>query len=190
MGDPLYVICHFSLVAFNILSLSLIFVSLITICLGVFLPGILCAAWVYLTISFPMLGKFSATISSNIFSGRFFFSSPSGTPIMQMLVGLMLSQGSVRLSFFFTLFSYILFCGGDFHQSFLQVIYPFYLSYSAIDSFWCISQGFTSGSDGKASVCNAGDPGSIPGLERSPREGNGSPLQYSCLENPMDHGAW
>ena len=102
----------------------------------------------------------------------------------------MLSQGSVRLSFFFTLFSYILFCGGDFHQSFLQVIYPFYLSYSAIHSFWCISQGFTSGSDGKASVCNAGDPGSIPGLERSPREGNGSPLQYSCLENPMDHGAW
>ena len=42
------------------------------------------------------------------------------------------------------------------------------------------------GSDGKASVCNAGDPGSIPGLERSPVEGNGSPLQYSCLENPMD----
>ena len=47
-----------------------------------------------------------------------------------------------------------------------------------------------SGSDGKASVCNAGDLGSIPGLGRSPREGNGSPLQYSCLENPMDRGAW
>ena len=42
-----------------------------------------------------------------------------------------------------------------------------------------------SGSDGKASVCNAGDPGSIPGLGRSPGEGNGNPLQYSCLENPM-----
>ena len=41
-------------------------------------------------------------------------------------------------------------------------------------------------SDGKASVCNAGDPGSIPGLGRSPGEGNGGPLQYSCLENPMD----
>ena len=39
------------------------------------------------------------------------------------------------------------------------------------------------GSDGKASACNAGDPGSIPGLGRSPGEGNGSPLQYSCLEN-------
>ena len=44
-------------------------------------------------------------------------------------------------------------------------------------------------SDGKASACNAGDPGSIPGSGRSPREGNGNPLQYSCLENPMDGGA-
>ena len=42
----------------------------------------------------------------------------------------------------------------------------------------------------KASVCNEGDPGSIPGLGRSPGEGNGNPLQYSCLENPMDRGAW
>ena len=44
------------------------------------------------------------------------------------------------------------------------------------------------GSDGKASVCNAGDLGLILGLGRSPGEGNGSPLQYSCLENPMDGG--
>ena len=49
---------------------------------------------------------------------------------------------------------------------------------------------FPGGSDGKASVYNAGDPGSIPGLERSPGEGNGNPLQYYCLENPMDGGAW
>ena len=42
----------------------------------------------------------------------------------------------------------------------------------------------------KKSACNAGDPGSIPGLGRSPGEGNGNPLQYSCLENPMDRGAW
>ena len=49
---------------------------------------------------------------------------------------------------------------------------------------------FPGGSDGKASACNAGDPGSIPGLGRSPGEGNGTPLQYSCLENPMDGGAW
>ena len=40
------------------------------------------------------------------------------------------------------------------------------------------------------SVYNAGDPGSIPGLGRSPGEGNGDPLQYYCLENPMDRGAW
>jgi len=42
----------------------------------------------------------------------------------------------------------------------------------------------------KASACNAGDPGSIPGLGRSPGEGNGNPLQYSCLENSMDRGVW
>ena len=46
------------------------------------------------------------------------------------------------------------------------------------------------GSDGKASVYNAGDPGSIPGLGRSAGEGNGNPLQYYCLENLMDRGAW
>jgi len=45
---------------------------------------------------------------------------------------------------------------------------------------------FPGGSDGKASVYNAGDLGSIPGLRRFPGEGNGNPLQYSCLENPMD----
>ena len=51
-------------------------------------------------------------------------------------------------------------------------------------------QTFPGGSDGKVSVYNEGDPGSIPGLERSPGEGNGNPLQYSCLENPMDRAAW
>ena len=44
------------------------------------------------------------------------------------------------------------------------------------------------GSDGKASTCNAGDPGSIPGLGRSPGEGNGNPLQHSCLEIPEEPG--
>ena len=43
---------------------------------------------------------------------------------------------------------------------------------------------------GKESACNAGDPGSIPGSGRSPEEGNGNPLQYSCLENPMDRRPW
>ena len=46
--------------------------------------------------------------------------------------------------------------------------------------------GFPGGSDGKASACNVGNPDLIPGLGRSPGEGNGNPLQYSCLENPMD----
>ena len=46
------------------------------------------------------------------------------------------------------------------------------------------------GSDSKASAYNVGDPGSIPGSGRSPGEGNGNPLQYSCLENPMDGGSW
>ena len=49
---------------------------------------------------------------------------------------------------------------------------------------------FPGGSDGKESACNVGDPGSIPGLERFPGEGNGYPLRYSCLENSMDRKAW
>ena len=49
--------------------------------------------------------------------------------------------------------------------------------------------GILGGSDGKASACSAGDLGSIPELERSPGEGNGNPLQYSCLEDSTDRGA-
>ena len=52
----------------------------------------------------------------------------------------------------------------------------------------CLLPGYSS--VGKESVCNSGDPGSIPGLGRSPGEGNDNPLQYSCLENLMDRGAW
>ena len=50
--------------------------------------------------------------------------------------------------------------------------------------------GFPGGSDGKESACNTGDLGLIPGLGISPGKGKGYPLQYSCLENPMDRGAW
>ena len=53
-----------------------------------------------------------------------------------------------------------------------------------------MNQGFPGGSAGKESTCNAGDPGSILGLGRSPGEGNGNPFQYSCLGNPMDSRAW
>ena len=51
-------------------------------------------------------------------------------------------------------------------------------------------KGFPGGSEVQASASNMGDPGSIPGSGRSPGEGNGNPLQHSCLENPMDREAW
>ena len=64
------------------------------------------------------------------------------------------------------------------------------ISYSRFSLYLrlCIlsKRGFPSGSDGKESACNVGNLGSIPGLGRSPGEGNGNPLQYSCMENP--HG--
>ena len=96
--------------AFNILSLCLVFVSLISMCLGVFLLGFilygtLCASWTWLTLSFSMLGKFSTIISSKIISYPFFFSSSSGTPIIQVLLCLIFSQRlSSVLFILFTLF--------------------------------------------------------------------------------------
>ena len=114
MGVPLYVICHFSLVAFNKFSLSLIFVNLITMCLGVFLlgfilPQTLCVSWIWVAIFFPLLGKSSTIISSNIFSGPFSLSSPSGTPIMSMLGCFVFSHKSYMLLSFF----YMSFCCSD-----------------------------------------------------------------------------
>ena len=63
--------------------------------------------------------------------------------------------------------------------------------YLEVSPVWCGDRpgvGFPGGSDGKASAHNAGDLGSIPGSGRYPGEGNGNPLQYSCLENSMDRG--
>ena len=60
------------------------------------------------------------------------------------------------------------------------------LSHEGVISY----EGFPHSSAGKESSCKAGDLGSIPGSGRFPREGNGNPLQYSCLGNPMDGGAW
>ena len=61
---------------------------------------------------------------------------------------------------------------------------------SSLGSFIEAFSGFPHSSVGKESACNAGDPGLIPGLVRSSGGGNGNPLQYSCLENPTDRGAW
>ena len=69
----------------------------------------------------------------------------------------------------------------------MQIFGSMYFSDGAIIA---LCWDFPGGSDGKQSACNEGDPGLIPGLRRSPGEGNGYPLQYSCLENPMDRGAW
>ena len=60
------------------------------------------------------------------------------------------------------------------------------MKYIQLVAIW----GFPGGSDSKESACNTGDPGSILGLERSPGEGNGYPLKYSCLKNTMERGEW
>src|SRR5574340_337868 len=121
MGIPLCVICCFSLAAFNICSLCLIFVNLINMCLGVFhlgfiLFGTLWVYWTWVTISFPILGNFSTIISSSIFLWSYFLSSSSGTPMIRMLGRLALSQRSLRLS------------------SFLLIRFSFFLSVSFIST--------------------------------------------------------
>ena len=121
MGIPLYVICRFSLAAFNICSLCLIFVNLINMCLGVFRLGFILfgtpwVSWTWVIISFPILGKFSTIISSDIFSWSFFLSS-SGNPMIRMLGLLTLSWRSLRLS------------------SFLLIRFSFFLSDSFISTF-------------------------------------------------------
>ena len=65
-----------------------------------------------------------------------------------------------------------------------------YVTLNFIVTYLNMSVGFSCGSDGKESICNVGDLGSIPGLGRSLGEGHGNPLQYSCLENSLDRGAW
>ena len=142
MRVPLYIIYLFSLVAFNIISLTLLFVSLIAMYLRVFLLEFILPetldSRIWLTISFHTLGKCSAIISSNVFSAPISFSCSSGIPIMQMLVHLIFSQRSFRLfSFLFIIFFfYFQLCGSNFHDSVFQVSYSFFcLSYSAIDSF-------------------------------------------------------
>ena len=75
-------------------------------------------------------------------------------------------------------------------QGTLKSLLQYHSSKASI--LWCSAffMGFPHSSVGKESACSAGDLGLIPGSGRSPGEGNGNPLQYSCLENPMDRGAW
>ena len=67
---------------------------------------------------------------------------------------------------------------------------PIFNSSSTVYIALTLYVGFPGGSDSKESACNVGDMGLILGLGRSPGEGNGNPLQYSCLENSMDRGGW
>ena len=142
MGFPLYVTFCFSLAAFNILSLCLVFVSLISMCLGMLLLGFilcgtLCACWTSLTVSFPMLGKFSTIISSKIFSYPFFFSSSSETPYNSN-VGVfdMVPEVSETVLSSFHSFYFSLLFRSYFHHFILQFIdSSFCFSYCAIDYF-------------------------------------------------------
>ena len=82
------------------------------------------------------------------------------------------------------------------YSCFFNLFYWSRVDLQSCGRFWCTPKWFSffyrfpSGSGSKVSACSAGNPGSIPGLGRSPGEGNGNPLQYSCLENSMDGGAW
>ena len=83
--------------------------------------------------------------------------------------------------------------GGDVESLTKRVHPKLHIAMLAVLMFICLtlsnSKGFPGGSEVKASASDVGDLGSIPGSGRSPGEGNGNPLQYSCLENPMDEGA-
>ena len=94
-------------------------------------------------------------------------------------------QGTLKRIFSTTVQNYQFFkCSAFF---IVQLSHPYMTTGKTIAlTLW----GFPGGSDGKASACNVEDPGSIPGLGRSPGEGHGYPLQYSCLGNPTGRGAW
>ena len=80
---------------------------------------------------------------------------------------------------------------GGGHSPSVYLMVPWYLYMILSENFFKdYYWEFPGGSDGKESAYNAGDLGLIPGLARSPGEGNGNPLQYSCLEKPMDGGTW
>ena len=142
MGVPLYVICCFSLVTFNNFSLSLIFVSLITVCLGVFLLGFILpgTSLRFLDLIDYFLSHIREAFNYNLFKYflnpfvfLFFFWNPYNSNVGAFHVVPEVSETVLDYShsFFF-----ILFCGSYFHSFIFQVTYPFFcLSYSAIESF-------------------------------------------------------
>ena len=140
MGIALQVISFFSLVFFNIFSLPLIFVSLITVCFSLLFLGLILLGTLHfldLSDSFPFRhqGSFQQ-LSVQRFSQVPSLFSPYKTSIMRMFVHLMFSQRSLKLSLF--LFIIFLLLSSDFHHSVFQFTYScFCLIYSATDSFYC-----------------------------------------------------
>ena len=126
--------------------------------------------------------------------------SPYYLAIMTLVFSLLSDLHHFNQCLIFTL-SISLYCSKTFHGMYLPMVHISLLCRTNLLNFACLGDPwlfffsslsglFPGGSEGKASACNAGDPGSIPGSGRSPGEGNGNPLQYSCLENPMDREAW
>ena len=144
MGIPLCIIYCFSFAAFNICSLFLIFIYLINMCLQVFqlgfiLFGTLWVSWTWVAISFPILGKFSAVISSSILSSPFFLSSSSGTPMIQMLVCLTCSSGLWGCSFYYFFFfplCFIYFHHSVFHHTLSSLLLQLFYCYYCIIHYW------------------------------------------------------
>ena len=101
---------------------------------------------------------------------------------------------SAKLEFpdLWSVVNYISYFIGLLLQIFIKYLSTVYIFSSIISvSLLCLSlSGFPGSSDDKESACNVGDPGSIPGSGKFSGERNGNPLQYSCLGNPMDRGAW
>ena len=124
MGIPMYVICCFSLVDLIFLSVWLVYILVCGFSLGLACLGL--SYWIWVTVSFPMLRKFSTIISLNIFPGP----KPFGTPVMQTLGHLLLSQRSLKLSSFHYLFFFILLWQWF---PFFQLTYPFFC---LIFSYW------------------------------------------------------
>ena len=145
MGFPFYVTCCYSLAAFNILSLCLVFFSLISMCVGIILFGFilygtLCASWTWLTISFSMLEKSSTIISSKIFSYPFFFSFFFWDPYNSNVVAfdIVPEVFETVLSSFHS-FCFILLFRSYFHQFIFHPTDSFFcFRYSAIDFLWSI----------------------------------------------------